>query len=320
MEGKERDCVLDYIRIIAISFVVFIHSYENYYSISSTSGYLVGRMGVPLFIMLTGATMIKRDYSDIYIKSYLKRILQIYLVSVLWLFVYRIGTEDVKYNLIHSFGLLASAKHLWYLNLLAVIYLSLPFLSYLNSLETRMVLLLFAGTLLLCVLQNFNGINIYNGYIYAYVYLLWGYLCYERKILVKVSPGILLGILGFLFLISIILLKADSVRTYYEMIGHDIWWYDSPNVMFPTLALFPLLLKIKSKKNVTIFSVLAKCTFGVYIFHLFVIELLSPYIDYINEINGTLGTIMIFILSLLCSFGLSYVIGKIPLMKKTILQ
>lgn len=93
MEGKERDCVLDYIRIIAISFVVFIH----------------------------------------------------------------------------SFGLLSSAKHLWYLNLLAVIYLSLPFLSYLNSLETRMVLLLFAGTLLLCVSQNFNGINIYNGYIYAYL-------------------------------------------------------------------------------------------------------------------------------------------------------
>lgn len=320
VERKERDCCLDYIRIIAIILVVFIHSYENYYSINSTSGYLMGRMGTPLFIMLTGATMVRRDYSDIYIKKYLKKIIQIYLVSVLWLFVYRIGAEGVKDNLVHSLELLASAKHLWYLNLLVIIYLSLPFLSYMNSLETRKVLLLFAGTLLLCVLQNFNSFNTRNGYIYAYVYLIWGYLCYERKILVKVSSRVLFGILIFLFLISIALLKTDSVRAYYEMIGHDIWWYDSPNVMFPSLALFPLLLKAKSKKNATIFSILSKCAFGVYIFHLFVIELLSPYIGHINEKNGTLGTMMIFILALLCSFGLSYVVGKIPMMKKTILQ
>lgn len=320
MKKGKRVFSLDVIRITAIVFVVFIHSYENYYSFYRTSGYLIGRIGVPLFLALSGATMVDREYSEKYIHSHMKRILYLYLVSVLWLFLYRINTESVFDNIIHSLGLVCSAKHLWYLNLLIVIYLSFPFLSYLRGLETKTVEIIFGIVILLAILQDLNFVNINNGFLYAYVYLIWGFLCYARDIFGKVSAKILFLVFLSLFIISIVVLNLDSVGLYYQAIGRDILWYSSPIVMFPSLAIFPLLLKINNDKEVKLAAVISKCSFGVYIFHLFVMGLISPYIQHINEMNGKFGTIILCVLTLFTSFVLSYIFGKIPLMKKTILQ
>lgn len=322
MKKGKRVFSLDVIRITAIVFVVFIHSYENYYSFNSTSGYLIGRIGVPLFLALSGATMVDREYSEKYIHSHMKRILYFYLVSVLWLFLYRINTESVFDNIIHSLGLVCSAKHLWYLNLLIVIYLSFPFLSYLRGLETKTVEIIFGIVILLAILQDLNFVNINNGFLYAYVYLIWGFLCYARNIFEKVSAKKLFLVFLSLFIISIVALNLDGVRLYYQSIGRDILWYSSPMVMFPSLAVFPLLLKINNDndKEVKLATVMSKCTFGVYIVHLFVIGLISPYIQHINEMNGKLGTLILCVFTLFTSFALSYILGKIPLLKKTILQ
>ncbi|MBC8743158.1 acyltransferase family protein [Lactobacillus sp. Marseille-P7033] len=73
----ERNYGLDVVRIIAIFFVVMNHVYESAYNLSGVgphilssqqlwSGYLgftIGRVGVPLFLMLTGYFLLARTWT-----------------------------------------------------------------------------------------------------------------------------------------------------------------------------------------------------------------------------------------------------------------
>ena len=65
--GRGRIVSFDVIRLIAISCVVLCHSVETVYKASNLSlGYglahYLGRLGVPLFLFLTGALIINKEF------------------------------------------------------------------------------------------------------------------------------------------------------------------------------------------------------------------------------------------------------------------
>lgn len=70
--SKKRDFRLDVIRVVAILLVMLIHSFEACYgdaawkdshSIAFSLSFCLGRLGVPMFFMLTGYLVLAKDYS-----------------------------------------------------------------------------------------------------------------------------------------------------------------------------------------------------------------------------------------------------------------
>ena len=69
MIKKQRIVELDLIRCIAILFVVVTHSRTTFFSPEINRGpfifyEMIGVLGVPLFVMLTGYLMLDRSYKD----------------------------------------------------------------------------------------------------------------------------------------------------------------------------------------------------------------------------------------------------------------
>lgn len=317
---KQRDAVLDLIRAIAVWAVVIVHSIENYSSFKSDLLYLFGRTGVPLFIMLTGATMVSRDYTSFdNLKNHFIRLFKIYAASVFWLFVYRFNSDSILTNLRLSLGLYYSANHFWFLILLFVLYLTLPFASYLNKSSTKAVFLQWLAIFFLTFAHTHSFINLGNGYFYAYVYLLWGYLCYSRKIQEKVPTPVIALVFVLTVVFSMVQVKSGIINSLYEGNGIFIWWYNSTVVMLPSLVLFPLLLRLKLK-HYAVIEEFSCCSFGIYVVHMLVLISLNTYIEKLNISNGTVGGLLLCVATLGISFFISFVVGKIPYLKNFILR
>ena len=109
--SRGRIVSFDVIRLIAISCVVLCHSVETVYKTDHLSlGYGVthylGRLGVPLFLFLTGALLINKEFDSGSIKRFFSHNwLGLVITSEVWILVYWV------YGSLHGdafdFGLLA---------------------------------------------------------------------------------------------------------------------------------------------------------------------------------------------------------------------
>jgi len=274
-------------------------------------------MGVPLFLMLTGATMIGREYA-LLMNFYKKKLLPLYLVSVFWCFIYGFGSADIIANLINSLKMVVSAKHLWYLPILLQLYAVLPFLSYLKKLSDLDLICLLIMCICLSWLGIFKIMPIALGSMvsYVYIYVIYGYLCYDRKIYKKLP----LLVWFILFAVSVFLFVWTDwnpiYQSYFANLGLDIWWYYSPFLMLAGLALYPLLLNIRSSGKIV--TIISKCSFGMFAVHLFFIQIISNYTE--NITISVLKTFVLFILAFGLSWAISFIVGKIPCIKKLVWQ
>lgn len=321
MKTKQRDLKLDFIRTIAIMSVIWIHCMEQSSLASLLYGntilYLFGRMGVPLFLMITGATMIDREYESL-TNFYIKKLLPLYLVSVFWCFIYGIGMTDFMTNLVNSLKIIVLAKHLWYLPLLLQLYAILPFLSYMKKMSNLDLILL----LILCICINWLGlfkvitIDYGNMASFGLIYVLYGYLCYDRKIYRKLP--LLFWLLLFAVFVFLFVWTDwnPAYQTFFANLGLDIWWYYSPFLMLAGLAFYPLLLSIEVSGR--IFTTISQCSFGVFAIHLFCLQKISIYAEVITF--NVLRTFVLFALTFGCSLFISFVVGKIPYIKRIVWQ
>lgn len=98
--SKERNNNYDLIRVVAIILVMFCHSLETIYfgicdlSIQSRIFYLlfhsISRLGVPLFLFLTGTLLLNKNFDDIKdIKHFYKHnLLNLIIVCLIWYLLY----------------------------------------------------------------------------------------------------------------------------------------------------------------------------------------------------------------------------------------
>lgn len=99
----KRNYGLDVLRIIAIFFVVMTHVYESAYNLSemkphilsisqlwsSYLGFTIGRIGVPLFLMLTGYFLLSRTWTSEKIQIfYKKNVFHLLLTWQIWIALY----------------------------------------------------------------------------------------------------------------------------------------------------------------------------------------------------------------------------------------
>lgn len=342
---------VDKIRFIAIFLIIFLHAsgypYRfltpettsidiiNWFTVNAYD--VLGRLGVPLFVMLSGALLLNPEKAKEPLRIfYKKRLNRIALPFVFWTIIYFIWTFTVLNwsptisNVIQ--GLLSgSYYHLWYLYLLMGLYAVTPILRVLikhlnRKLFTYLLILWFAGTTITPFIHTFTDFNYHP---VAFVFFDWiGYFLLGSYLLctkIRRSRLYLISILGLLGSVLGDWLVTALVGQAYTGYFHN---YMSPTIIIGSLALFLILIKSKTSKIeshpklVQIINWVSKNTLPIYLIHMIIL------ITFTNGIFGYYLNTITFIPLLdapifaLIVFGISaslvFILKKIPYLKKLV--
>lgn len=303
---KQRLAWLDAVRICAILLVVLCHVVETeFYAVRMGTAtcsnrswllqntlFTMGRLGVPLFLMITGTLMLGREYNIA--RFYKKSFLPLAMVTAVWIIInysikYLIGDiEFSKKNLVYELLLFRGLEfsHMWYMPMILGIYLTLPFVSKLiesfSGRELAVPLLVAVGaffgvpffnTFAGQVFERVPAISLqlntsFLGGTYG-VYLIAGYfvthrpqyLARIRSIWIAVIGGGAFVINSFLefYLFSHQLFKSDTLV-----------WYTSPGILLSSVCAFELMRRLfgdRKSGHASKSEALSATAFAVYLMH-----------------------------------------------------
>lgn len=344
---KDRCFYLDFLRAIACLSVVMIHVSAYYFKQNTgwnswLGGFCnsISRVGVPLFVMISGALMLDENYAFSW-KKCRGHVLKMLVFFVFWSFAYCMGVEVLRNLLQHEkisvsnilWALLKGQGHLWFVPMICALYLLVPLLRlWIKRVNRRYVeyfLLLsavFAFALPQCVnllsyvrpgFGQFNEIldNLNMKYptgFTSYFVLGWYLNNYElpRKKIVYIM-GIASGLLTFLGTSDIL-----ALTNAYHYLFNDNF---TLNVALYATAIFTLAKSAFGRKkqpsqrlqrNV---ETLCKHSLGVYAVH---VGLLSPLFKLFQQVHVLIALPLVFVCCTLASILLSCMLHKIPLLRR----
>jgi len=352
-----QDFPADLVRVYAIFGVVYIHSdsitssLTNY--VGGTSWWLATffqslfRVSVPLFIMLSGYLWleVKKDVPTF--KEMLKRsFLRIGLPLVIWSSFYFYWQGYWKGDLVSFNQALlkffeADAFHLYFLFIIIGLYLSLPFIkSYWVKLQLKSKLII--AITLLCIsmiwlavdyffLHGYGSSNAFLIFLPYSGYFLLGSLVRDCKLkryyryLMAVTVLLLTGLTSYFYALHVNDFARGDLLFWTGSNGYYFWENFSPNQVVMSVLTFWLImnsgdwlkklpvLKIKSGfKNISLAS------FGIYLIHPLVIDLVEHYLNYsIHLIHGNLWFYLVkkVIIVFIFSYVLVAIGEKIPIIR-----
>ena len=341
-----RNISLDIIRIIAILFVAMIHVSAFFVinfdksSIEFFTGNIfdsISRIAVPLFLMLSGALILNND-KNFELKNILKKILNIFVLTIIWSIIYSL-LYDVILNIVKNrpinikdiiISIGSGHYHMWYLYMIIGLYLVTPFLKQIIKEKNYNLIYLF---ILLSIFFQFlipiiNEISLvchpakyiikfidkfelgfFNGFI---SYYLIGWLITNKDIKNKYKNR--------LYIIGLISLLIVIIRV--QFTGNYKYLYNTRNILlfFYAISMF-LALYTKDTFNISekaknFISSLSKLTFGVYIIHPLILDIILKVFVYKNF--PVFYILIVHFLVILISFIITYIMSKIPVIKKLV--
>ena len=341
----ERDIRYDLLRIIASFMVVFLHvsATEWYTTPPQSFDWLVMnfydsfvRSAVPLFFMLSGAFMFKKEVN---IKRlYFGKIIPLIFVYIVWAVLYAVdifnisGLKAVPLKTLFL-TIIKGYYHMWFIPVLIGIYVLQPFLYAFVNFENGkfikyyLVVFFVAGILKSTFLEPFKGVELavlilgkipfeavsYLGYV-----VLGHYLANNTKR--KMKPLIS----ALIFIVTVIISTAVCQIVALKTGKPSDLLYD--NFMLPvfieSVVLF-LLFKnadfgfITSVKIKSFISKLASLTLGVYLLHPFIIEQLSKKLGFdVLSFSPIASIPIVSIITALICLVITYIALKIPFINK----
>ena len=337
---KKRDYIT-VLSVLAAFAVVFLHtnccfgefSYGRYWKIANIVQWIL-YCAVPIFLMITGATLI--DYHEKYLtKEYItKRVNKAVIPFVFWNFValffciivHKISLKSISFKLIFDgfFSVDNFNYFFWFFIFLFGIYLCIPVLSFIDKKYKNKVLLYLAivGCAINCLIPfifdafkldlRFQIPFICSGYL---IYPIVGYLIDRNKLSLKLR--IIIYSIGIsCLLLQIIGTFILSYKAGYLVKTFDGYW--NIPCMFYSISVYVffkhLCERINNKKIQGIFDKLSKYTFPIYLLHFFVLEIGYKVLNIdIRSIYFRAGAPLIIIPSCIL---FTWLIRKIPFVKK----
>lgn len=348
----KRNYSLDIVRIIAVLAVVMIHSSASFVMNNplNTNEFIFGnlfdslsRIGVPLFLMISGALFLDKN-KEVTLKTILsKNIKNLAIIIITWSIIYSVvfevllapsmgKTVDVRsiidglINCTYQNG----SYHMWYLYMIVGLYIITPFLKKFVCKDNKEMVLFFI--IISFCLQFFTpvinaidklGLNLSFINIWIdkfYLDFFGGYITYFLVGWYIVHIGIkrkwhrcIIYFLGAVSLISIVFYVhfTGDYNNAYADIGAPVFLYSVS--VFLALNTINWNLKEKTAKKIV---ELSKLTFGVYIVHAMLITIYSLIFPY-NKYSA-LYILVCFVVVVFCSLLISYSISKIPVLKKIV--
>ncbi|MCH3952775.1 MAG: acyltransferase [Leuconostoc mesenteroides] len=341
---KKHHMWVDYCRLIAIIFVIINHSNEqiNLNPISKSSVLLefIGRMGVPIFLILTGYLMINREYdkNNAVHKFVKNNLLNICYSAIFWTIVFSLYTffflQSTTDGLIKD--LIFQQRPLpqmWYIQILPIIYAFIPLLSLAKKKLPSYLLGTFVVGVIMLSSGNYISTFTENKYIpfqwnfngsWSLVFIMISLMFFGSYLDKFASKKIFIT---FIVGNSLILLCLGGLLLMYLPLQNifSSFWYDQPLIFISgatiTVFLFVFLKRFtnESHNNLPLeklISLLAKLSYGVYALH-YVILLLV--IKLINPAHGIKNSLILAAIVVILSFAVTYIASKIPKLPKFIL-
>lgn len=330
MTSKSKKIYINSLRAVATIAVIFIHSTAAWYGrigeIDQVSWWTANvlntasRFAVPVFVMMSGAVLLGRSMTvrDFYRKRAVRLLPPIIFWSTFYL-LFRLykGMSQEELMRFLTIGCWAEGStyvHLWYLSMFACLMLFAPFINQFilgkkPSQKDLAVLLIVAAVFFLLnsiadLARETSGIFMYWHLLFQWyvIYFITGYyfdkygdLLPVRKILltVLIVATVLLGAGANFFLID----KYHIVKDYLVM--------NDKGVVSLVLsgAVFLVFKRYSPVKGVRFFAAISANSFGIYLLHPMILDLLSSFFYRFN-LPGYLHipaiSLVTFILSYYC--------------------
>lgn len=342
---KRKIVYLDVLRAIACLAVVMIHVSGNYcYAEPGSLRFWIGNMcdglsqfGVPLFVMISGALMLDKNY--VFTKEkWFGHIKKLVLFFVFWSSIYCLWFRVIE-NLSNGEPLsieeilstfFGGYYHLWFIPMMIGLYLILPLLRiWVNEENRKQVEYFLLLSFVFCSLlpQCFELLSFAHPYFqiiesavnslqlryvagYAAYFVLGWYL--NTKDSLPVRKIIIAGVGGMVFTVAGTYVFTVLKGEFYSMYGNtsvNIWLYVT------ALFVFVKVLCRNKEQNGRIVTMLCKYSMGIYAVHVALNRQLAGVLGN-NSAAGTL--VVTYLVVLVLSIVISAVMKKIPFLRKMV--
>ena len=328
----------DYITVMnALSCVavILMHTNSGFWMYSHSRNWVMSAViecvmyfAVPVFFMISGTTLI--DYNQRYsLKEYiLKRIEKVVIPFIFWSLIafiyYGKYNEGGIRSIIEGFINCNFMSIYWFIPALITLYMVIPFLSMIpiDKREKVFKYCIIIGFIFNCVIPQIADLTKLNIYMFpqfvitkdALIYVFIGYYISNYSIEKKKRYFIYaLGIFGFV-LRYFGMVSLSLKQGYIEQIFNG--YYKFACVTYST-AVYLFLKNIRyNKKVLSLCELLAKQTFGIYMIHYFVIDVITKNFDInIFSFKWKLGgAVIVFAIS----WGIVKIFQNIPILRKVV--
>lgn len=281
---KKRILKLDFIRILALFFVVSVHFLLNSeFYITPVDGVRMYVMimvrsvfisCVPLFMMLTGYLQNRKKLSKEYYKGIIKVLITYLMIAIVYALFkkfYMHQEMSLFIFLQNVFGYMGT-DYAWYLEMYLGLFLLIPFLNMVieNENQKQFHVLLYTLVILVGIpsIVNITRYKIFPAWWTSIYPILYYYLgAYLSRYELKVSGK-------KCFLLLVLLVLVDGIFNCYRSYGTTFVWgtwndWQSLSVMMVSLLIFYLMLKIKiqseNKRVIYFFKLISDSCFGAYL-------------------------------------------------------
>lgn len=297
-------------------------------------------LGVPLFVMISGALFLAPSYEVTVKKFYTRKIPRIVFLYFFWLLFYNVvnflenGTvwnfTNVKKQIVLEALLGKGMYHMWYLPMLAVLYLLTPFLKSFAADRKKCLLfcaLGFAYSILLPTALKFEfpyrtiveslynqfDCSFFGGYVTYYVL---GHALHEYVPKLSAQKKVALGLGGVIAMgIEIAVCNAWSVKT--GIMSTILNTPFSVTAFIGAAAIFLLLRDgVSGRKHEELSGRLAGLTLGIYLIHPLFLRIYGWLGGTTLFAPAAIAVPLIIVLITLISGAAVYVLSKIPVVKK----
>lgn len=323
------------LNVLACIGVVILHTFETGYTSDANFVFevlirAIAYCAVPVFFMITGATLI--DYRERYdTKTFFKkRLLKVIITLIIWSIIYfiinffkgKFSINDLSFKFVFEYFFLVKTNPIfWFFVVIIGIYLAIPVISLIPQ-ETRRKAFLyiiiitfvfnqFLPDLLYHLNLNYNydlkSPLTYSGWI-SFIFI--GYYIDKYEIVKKHRVIIyVLGIIGFLTMV------VPTIFISYHKNESCSWfdeYYDAPCVLYSASVFLFFKSKINNNQIVTkimpFFNFVAPTTLGIYVLHIAIRDFLRYFYTY-----SYFGMNLVLTLSILTiCFIVVKIVQKIP--------
>lgn len=345
---KNRIYYFDYLRVFATFAVITLHTAAQNWNAADVHSFdwnvfnvydSLSAWGVSIFLMLSGALFLSKDRINIK-KLYSKNISRLVTAYFFWSLFYAVTVPLLSGNKLSFSGVVRSTIsghfHLWFIPMIIGLYMSLPIIRKITEtkeLTKYFLILSFVFSFVLPQVKNISVgliggafadyINaadriVFNMYMkmfmsYAF-YFVFGYVLFKTDISEKQRKIIYaLGIAGALATCLLDLAASLKSGTPASTYAKNF----NVNVLACAAAVF-VWCRYNIRKSSKIIEILSTCSFGVYLVHVFILEVFKRFGFNTLSFNPVFSVPAIVIAVASVSFGISIIISKIPVLKNRI--
>ena len=328
-QKKQRNSNIELLRIFSMICVIIHHfslygGYNNINNLTVTSYagkimFTVGKLGVDIFVLISGYFLINAKFS---FKKIIKFWIQILFYSVGIMLIVSINNLDnIKLSEIYKCFFPISYSRYWFASTYLYMYVLFPFINKfahsINKNKYKFLLIIltimFSGiySVLYCSNSYQTGVGIFEAISwFIYLYLLAGYIkIYGIKFFEnKIRTNIITMVLVILFIIFVMLLHTLDVK--YNILGNLLSYYITINSIFILILAVSIMYCFINMKPryYKIVNLLGSSSFAVYLLHEHKMLRMTLW-NYVNDIMMN-HNINIIVMTLICIVFL-YVIATI---------